>query len=81
MFQLTLVHNRHLDPFEDFPFHDRSLFRQVLVARGFRDVELLHRMWEELESDRKVQVSFTQSVLPFPLLFMTYDLLSRFSKS
>ena len=41
----------------DVPFHDRTIFRQVIAARGFRDVELLYKVWKDLEEERKAQVT------------------------
>lgn len=53
---MTLVHDSNLHFFDDVPFHDRTLFRRVLAAHGFSDVELLYKVWQQLEEDRKVQV-------------------------
>ena len=55
--QIRLQHNDALHFYSDMPWHDRALFRQVIAAHGFSDVELLYKVWTQLEDDRKVQVS------------------------
>ena len=51
--KVKLRHNSNLY-FYDYPY-DRFLYRKVIAAHGFKDVELLYRAWkEQIDLDKKL---------------------------
>ena len=51
------------------PFHDREQFKDVIAAHGFYDVELMYKVFKEMEQYRLSQVLFNLNYLPILHLY------------